>query len=82
MYNACSTRSKLQNSIEKHTSILEQLQSAYKELRNWKILGKRYIQKDIDDMNNNRMTLIDEFVRIRSQCKCLGEIFNSLDDKK
>ena len=42
MYNACSTRSKLQNSIEKHTSILEQLQSAYKELRNWKILGKRY----------------------------------------
>ncbi|PKK63202.1 hypothetical protein RhiirC2_758572, partial [Rhizophagus irregularis] len=80
MYNACSTRSKLQNSIEKHTSILEQLQSAYKELRNWKILGKRYIQKDIDDMNNNRITLIDEFVRIRSQCKCLGEIFNSLDD--
>ncbi|CAB5315255.1 unnamed protein product [Rhizophagus irregularis] len=82
MYNACSTRSKLQNSIEKHTSILEQLQSAYKELRNWKILGKRYIQKDIDDMNNNKMTLIDEFVRIRSQCKCLGEIFNSLDDDK
>ncbi|PKY35761.1 hypothetical protein RhiirB3_533301, partial [Rhizophagus irregularis] len=38
---------KLQNSIEKHTSILVQLQSAYKELRNWKILGKRYIQKDI-----------------------------------
>ncbi|PKC59802.1 hypothetical protein RhiirA1_32619 [Rhizophagus irregularis] len=73
---------KLQNSIEKHTSILVQLQSAYKELRNWKILGKRYIQKDIDDMNNYRMTLINEFVRIRSQCKCLGEIFNSLDDDK
>ncbi|CAB5315295.1 unnamed protein product [Rhizophagus irregularis] len=82
IYNACLTRSKLQNSIEKHTSILEQLQSAYKELRNWKILGKRYIQKDIDDMNNNRMTLVNGFVRIRSQCKCLGEIFNSLDDKK
>ncbi|GBB95754.1 hypothetical protein RclHR1_26030001 [Rhizophagus clarus] len=79
MYNGYSTRSKLENSIQKHTSILEQLQSAYKELKNWKILGKRYIQKDIDDMNNNRMTLIEEFVRIRNQCKCLGDIFNSLD---
>ncbi|CAB5208271.1 hypothetical protein RhiirA5_504977 [Rhizophagus irregularis] len=69
---------------KKHTSILEQLQSAYKELKNWKILGKRYIQKDVDGMNNNKITLTDEFVRIKSQCKCLGEIFNSLldDDKK
>ncbi|GET64730.1 hypothetical protein RhiirA1_478883 [Rhizophagus irregularis] len=31
--------------------------SSYKELRNWKILGKRYIQKDIDDINNNRNDL-------------------------
>ncbi|CAB5182541.1 unnamed protein product [Rhizophagus irregularis] len=82
MYNACSTRSKLQNSIEKHISILEKLQSTYKDLKNWKILGKKYILRDINDMNNNRMTLIDEFNRIRNLCKCLDDIFNSLDDKK
>ncbi|CAB4433129.1 unnamed protein product [Rhizophagus irregularis] len=82
MYSAYSTRSKLQNSIEKHTSILEKLQSTYKDLKNWKILGKKYILKDINDMNNNRMTLIDEFSRIRNLCKGLDDIFNSLDDKK
>ncbi|CAG8738418.1 19524_t:CDS:2 [Rhizophagus irregularis] len=43
--------------MRENMSILEQLQSAYKELRNWKILGKRYIQKDIDDINNNRNDL-------------------------
>ncbi|CAB5377553.1 unnamed protein product [Rhizophagus irregularis] len=82
MCSAYSTRSKLQNSIEKHISILEKLQSTYKDLKNWKILGKKYILRDINDMNNNRMTLIDEFNRIRNLCKGLDDIFNSLDDKK
>ncbi|RGB38877.1 hypothetical protein C1646_665090 [Rhizophagus diaphanus] len=82
MYNAYSTRSKLQNSIEIHTSILEKLQSTHKELKNWKILGKKCTQKDINDMNNNSMTLIEEFIEIRNLCKGLDDIFNSLDGKK
>ena len=75
-YNA---KIKLQDHIKQQKSVLDQLQSAYKELRNWKNLGNRNIERDIDDMNNDRKTLIDEFVRIRNQCKSLGDVFKLLD---
>ncbi|CAB4378238.1 unnamed protein product [Rhizophagus irregularis] len=67
MRNRSEKQHYMRQELQKHTSILEQLQSAYKELKNWKILGKRYIQKDVDRINNNKITLTDEFVRIRSQ---------------
>ncbi|PKY56122.1 hypothetical protein RhiirA4_476182 [Rhizophagus irregularis] len=35
----------MRQELQKHTSILEQLQSAYKELKNWKILGKKIYSK-------------------------------------
>ena len=71
-----SAKRTIQDSIEKQTNILIQLRLTYSKLDEWRDLSREYVDLDINSMNNNRMTLIEKFVRVRLQCKCLGEIFD------
>lgn len=78
MVTGYTAKTSLQNTIQQQTCILDQLKSSHSKLGEWKDLGQEYIKQDIVNMNNNRMTLIEKFVRIRLQCKCLGEYFDRI----
>jgi len=66
----------LQKTMQHHTNLLDQLKLTHLKLAEWKNLGNRYIEWDIDNMNHSRTILIENFVKIRSQC---NEIVKNFD---
>ena len=71
-----STINAMQNSIDQQKNMLEQLRSIYSDLEEWKKLSNEYVDYDLNNMNNNRSTLTEEFTRVKNQCKSLNKIFN------
>ncbi|CAG8442481.1 17761_t:CDS:2 [Funneliformis caledonium] len=76
MITGYTAKVELQNSIQQQTHLLEQLRQTHVKLLEWKNLGKLYIDRDIDEMNENRTILTKKFVTIRFQCNELCKIFD------